>query len=162
MYSMSKYNISLKCHLSIGIGIVCTQDLKYELWHFVGGANLAQNLRLPNHCHFYKDLSSDNLQSICTQCCHFRREVPIGLEDICTFVKWNYTFILQIFSSQFYSLSWKGCCGVIVMEEMEGIKVRGELYNWRWGRDWKAACGISAISEVEIQKKKLQCYGHFP
>ena len=66
MYSMSKYNISLKCHLSIGIGIVCTQDLKYELWHFVGGANLAQNLRLPNHCHFHKDLSSDNLQSICT------------------------------------------------------------------------------------------------
>ena len=57
--TLSKYNIPLKCLLPSWhwhCNSFSAQDLKYELWHFVGGARLAQNLRLRNHCHFHKDL----------------------------------------------------------------------------------------------------------
>ena len=57
--TLSKYNIPLKCLLPSWhwhCNSFSAQDLKYELWHFVGGARLAQNLRLCNHCHFHKDL----------------------------------------------------------------------------------------------------------
>ena len=38
--------------LQLGFILWKGESLKYELWHFVGGAILAQNLRFSNHCHF--------------------------------------------------------------------------------------------------------------
>ena len=58
MYNTSNITaIDLSIDIAIGIhSVERGESLKYELWHFVGGANLAQNLRLRNHCHFHKDL----------------------------------------------------------------------------------------------------------
>ena len=45
--------IDLSIDIAIGIhSVERGESLKYELWHFVGGAILAQNLRFSNHCHF--------------------------------------------------------------------------------------------------------------
>ena len=54
MYNTSNITaIDLSIDIAIGIhSVERGESLKYELWHFVGGAILAQNLRFSNHCHF--------------------------------------------------------------------------------------------------------------
>ena len=79
MYNTSNITaIDLSIDIAIGIhSVERGESLKYELWHFVGGAILAQNLRFSNHCHFAQ--RSALIIHKVFALLSFSREVPIGL-----------------------------------------------------------------------------------